>query len=391
MRLLPEPAKEPRQPAVRWPPMPLDDAQSDLTSHDDLAHNAVIAEAAGLVYIQEDDPGIRREKAGTGFDYVYPDGKPVKDASVIDRIRHLAIPPAYKDVWICTEPNGHIQATGRDERGRKQYRYHEHWREARDETKYARMAAFGRALPALRAQVDADLKKHGLPREKVVATVVRLLETTLIRVGNDQYAKENKSFGLTTMRSRHVRLQGSQVEFEFKGKSGVKHKTGVQDRRLARIVKSIQELPGQRLFQYLDEEGQRHAVDSHDVNAYLHAVTGEAFTAKDFRTWAGTVAAAKALAMQPQPSSEREAKQAVTLCVKATAGLLGNTPAVCRSSYIHPGVLKAFSEQRLPPNFAEMEGDEYEAAVLDFLDALSQEVEAETGLTAKQQVKASAP
>ena len=371
--------------------MPLDDAQADPPPPADPLQNEAIAEAAGLVYVHEDDPGIRREKAGTGFDYYYPNGRPVKDPAVIDRIRHLAIPPAYKDVWISTEPNGHIQATGRDERGRKQYRYHEHWREARDETKYARMAAFGRALPNLRAQVDADLKKRGLPREKVVATVVRLLESTLIRVGNDQYAKENKSFGLTTMRHRHVHFHGSEVEFEFKGKSGVKHKTGVQDRRLARIVKSIQELPGQRLFQYLDDEGHRHAVDSHDVNAYLHAVTGEQFTAKDFRTWAGTVAAAKALAMQPPPSSQREAKQAVTLCVKATAGLLGNTPAVCRSAYIHPGVLKAFSEQRLPPGFAEMEGEDYEAAVLDFLDALSQDVEAQTGLTPKEQVEASAP
>ncbi len=371
--------------------MPLDDAHANGDLQVEAAGNEAIAEAAGLIYVHEDDPGIRREACEGGFDYICPDGEPVKDPAVIERIRHLAIPPAYKDVWISTDPSGHIQATGRDERGRKQYRYHEHWREVRDETKYARMAAFGRALPGLRARVDADLKKRGLPREKVVAAVVRLLETTLIRIGNDQYARENKSFGLTTMRNRHVRFHGAQVEFEFRGKSGVKHKTALHDRRLARIVKSIQELRGQRLFQYLDEDGRRHAVDSYDVNAYLHEVTGVAFTAKDFRTWAATVAAAKALAMQPPPASEREAKKTVTLCVKATAGLLGNTPAVCRSSYIHPGVLKAFSEQRLPRDFAQMEGDEYEAAMLDFLDALSQEVEAETGLTPGEQVKASRP
>ena len=374
--------------------MALDDvhADEDLDCDDPPAdENAAVATAAGLIYVHEDDPGIRRDKSPMGFDYAYPDGKPVKTPAIIDRIRQLAIPPAYTQVWISVDANGHIQATGRDDRGRKQYRYHPHWREVRDETKYARMAAFGRALPALRARVDKELKRHGLPREKVIATVIRLLETTLIRVGNDQYAKENKSFGLTTMRSRHVHFHGAEVEFEFKGKSGVKHKTGLHDRRIASIVKSIQELHGQRLFQYLDDAGHRHAIDSHDVNAFLHEVTGEAFTAKDFRTWAGTVAAAKALAMQPPPGSEREAKKTVTLCVKATAGLLGNTPAVCRSSYIHPGVLKAFADRTLPADFAHMEGDAYEAAVLDFLDALTRDVEAQTGLTAKEQVEVSAP
>jgi DNA topoisomerase I len=253
------------------------------------------------------------------------------------------------------------------------------------------MAAFGRALPKLRERVEHDLAKRGLPREKVVATVVRLLETTMIRVGNDQYAKENKSFGLTTMRTRHLHLHGSDVEFEFKGKSGVQHKTRMHDRRLARVIKSIQELPGQRLFQYLDDEGARHAVESDDVNAYLREATGEHFTAKDFRTWAGTLAAAKALSMHPAPTNEREAKKTVTLCVKATAGLLGNTPAVCRSAYIHPAVVKAFVDRRLPEVFAETEGDAFEKEVLAFLDALSEEVEAETGRSPKAQLKASKP
>ena len=358
---------------------------------DDQTPNEAVAEAAGLIYVHEDDPGITRVKAATGFDYFDPNGRPVTDAKTLDRIRALAIPPAYADVWIAKSPRGHIQATGRDERGRKQYRYHELWSAARAQTKFARMAAFGRALPSLRDRVDHDLQKRGLPREKVVATVVRLLETTLIRVGNDEYAKENKSFGLTTLRARHLRLHGSEVEFEFKGKSGVQHRCAVHDRRLARVIKSIQELPGQRLFQYVDHDGVRHAVESHDINDYLREVTGEHFTAKDFRTWAGTLAAAKALSMYPAPQTEREAKKTVTLCVKATAGLLGNTPAVCRSAYIHPEVLRAFVDQRLPRAFAEVDGSEFEDAVLKWLDALADEVEAETGQSKAAQIEASKP
>ena len=358
---------------------------------DDESSNAEVAEGAGLLYVHDDDKGITRVKAGTGFDYVDPKGRPITDEKTIDRIRKLAIPPAYQDGWISRSARGHIQATGRDERGRKQYRYHEKWSEARAETKFARMAAFGRALPHLRDRVDHDLKKHGLPREKVVATVVRLLETTMIRVGNDQYAKENKSFGLTTLRGRHLHLHGADVEFEFKGKSGVQHKTKLHDRRLARVIKSIQELPGQRLFQYVDAGGQRHAVESHDINDYLREATGEHFTAKDFRTWAGTLAAAKALSMHPAPHNEREAKKTVTLCVKATAGLLGNTPAVCRSAYIHPAVVRAFIDRRLPEVFSETEGADFEAEVLVFLDALSEEVEAETGKSPQAQLEASKP
>ena len=293
---------------------------------DEETPNEAVAKSAGLIYVHDDDPGLTRVKAGTGFDYVDAKDRTVTDEKTLDRIRALAIPPAYADVWICKSARGHIQATGRDERGRKQYRYHEVWSAARAQTKFARMAAFGRALPSLREHVDHDLKKHGLPREKVVATIVRLLELTLIRVGNDEYAKENKSFGLTTMRARHLHLHGAEVEFEFKGKSGVQHKTAVHDRRLARVVKSIQELPGQRLFQYVDHDGARHAVESDDVNAYLQDALGEHFTAKDFRTWAGTLAAAKALSMHPAPHTAREAKKTITLCVKATAGLLGNTP-----------------------------------------------------------------
>ncbi len=353
------------------------------------AENAAVAEAAGLTYADDSEPGFTRRKAGKGWSYRDLDGKPIKDAAVVERINKLAVPPAYTDVWICPDPDGHIQATGRDEKGRKQYRYHARWAEVRAETKYARMAAFGRALPAIRERVDHDLAKRGLPKEKVVAAVVRLLEKTLIRVGNDEYAKTNKSYGLTTMRDRHVHFDGAKVEFEFKGKSGVKHKTAIHDRRLSRVVKQCQDVPGQHLFQYYDEDGKHQGVESADVNAYLQEITGEHFTAKDFRTWAGTVSAAKALSLQDPPETERQAKAAVTLCVKATAGLLGNTPSVCRSAYIHPEVLKAFQEHKLPATFATAEGDAYEAEVLAFLDALAEEVQAETGLSKAEQVEIS--
>lgn len=333
--------------------------------------NLVVAEHAGLTYGADDQPGIRRVGSARGVDYVGPDGKPVRDEAALERIRKLVIPPAYTDVWINPDPQGHIQATGRDQRGRKQYRYHPRWREVRDESKFTRMAAFGRALPAIRARVEGDLRKRELCREKVLAAVVRLMELTLIRVGNDEYARTNKSFGLTTLRDRHVRFEGEQVKFAFKGKSGVEHQTSVRDRRLARIVRACQEVPGQRLFQYYDAEGARHAVGSADVNAYIREAAGEDFSAKDFRTWAGTIAAAKALAMQDPPESETAAKRAITFCVKATAGLLGNTPAVCRAAYIHPEVLKAFADKRLPGAFKSAERADYEAAVLKFLDALA--------------------
>jgi DNA topoisomerase-1 len=332
----------------------------------------VFAAHAGLTYVHDDDAGIsRRGKGPHGFHYVRPDGSEVKDAATLDRIRHLAIPPAYTDVWISPDPDGHIQATGRDDRGRKQYRYHVRWSATRDEGKFGRMAAFGRALPKIRARVDADLAKRALSHDRVTALVVRLLELTLIRVGNDEYAKTNKHFGLTTLRSKHAKVHGASVKFEFTGKSGVKHATGLRDRRLARVIKQVHDLPGQRLFQWVDEDGQRHAIGSSDVNAYLRDITGQRFTAKDFRTWAGTLAAAKALALQPRPTSQAEAKRAVNLCIKATAGLLGNTPAVCRKAYVHPEVLKAFSEETLPPAFAKADGERFEKAVLRFLDKLA--------------------
>ena len=341
----------------------------------DMPANVAAAEQAGLHYAHEGDPGIRRRRAGKGFSYTDVDGAVIRDKAVLDRIRKLAIPPAYTDVWISPDPLGHIQAMGRDAKGRKQYRYHERWRSTRDEAKFSRMAAFGRALPALRARVDSDLRRHALTHEKVVATVVRLLELTLIRVGNDEYVRQNKSFGLTTLRNRHVTIEGKTVIFEFTGKSGVHRQLGLGDRRLARIMRSLQEMPGQRLFQYVDEDGRRRPVGSADVNAYLRDAMGEHFTAKDFRTWAGTLAAGKALAMHPSPTGERESRRLVTLCVKETAGLLGNTPAVCRSAYIHPAVLDAFGTGRLPPCFAEAEGEAYEQAILAFLDALAAQTE----------------
>ncbi len=337
--------------------------------------NAAVAKAAGLHYGHEDDLTIRREGKPPLFRYLDIDGHEIRDETTLERIRSLAIPPAYADVRIAADPRLHLQLVGRDARGRKQYRYHPKWRAARDEGKFARMAAFGKALPAIRMRVEADLRKRELTREKVLATVVRLLELTLIRVGNDQYAKENKSFGLTTLRNRHVKSEGAAVVFEFKGKSGIKHRTGVKDRRLTRVIRALQDLPGQRLFQYVDEGGGRHAIGSHDVNGYLQAISGEDFTAKDFRTWAGTIAAAKALAMQPKPENRTQARRATSLCIKATAGLLGNTPAVCRKAYIHPAVLDAFAAANLPKRFAELEGDAYEAAVLRFLKTLAAETQ----------------
>jgi DNA topoisomerase-1 len=253
------------------------------------------AEAAGLTSVNDNEPGITRVKKGEGFAYVDARGKAITDAATLDRIAKLVLPPAWTDVWISADPNGHIQATARDQRGRKQYKYHPKWREQRDETKYARMAAFGRALPRLRKRVEADLSARGLTREKVLAAVVRVMEMTLIRVGNDEYARQNKSFGLTTLRDRHVKFQGSSAVFEFTGKSGKTHRTGIRDRRLSRIIKACQDVPGQRLFQYIDADGARHGVTSTDVNAYIREATGGDFTAKDFRTWAGTLDCARRL------------------------------------------------------------------------------------------------
>lgn len=322
---------------------------------------------AGLIYVNDGDPGIARLRGKTGFSYRDAKGAVIRDEKTLDRIRKLVLPPAWTDVWICASARGHIQATGRDQRGRKQYRYHDRWRQVRDSHKYDRLLAFGHALPRLRKQVEADLARRGLPREKVLAAVVRLMELTLIRVGNEEYAKTNRSFGLTTLRDRHAKVTTHGAMFEFRGKSGKVHQTGFRDRRLARVVKACQDLPGQRLFQYEDDEGRRHAVESADVNAYIRAAMGEDFSAKDFRTWAGTVSATRALLSLPECASASAAKKNVTTCIKAVAGILGNTPAVCRSSYIHPVVLSAYEQGTLPLKGAG-NGRTFELAVLKFLE-----------------------
>ena len=300
------------------------------------------ARLAGLRYIGAPGDGISRRRSGRGFSYRDAVGRRVTELDTLRRIRALAIPPAWTDVWICPSPNGHVQAFGRDARGRKQYRYHARWRETRDENKYARMLAFARVLPRIRAQVERDLARAGLPREKVLATLVRLLETTLIRIGNEAYRRANGSFGLITLCDRHVDVIGSQVRFSFRGKAGKEHVIDVRDPRMARIVRRLLELPGRAVFQYLDEAGERRTIDSSDVNAYLAEITGEDFTAKDFRTWAGTVLAARALDEVREFTSAREAKRNIVRAVERVAARLGNTPAICRRSYVHPEVLQAY-------------------------------------------------
>ena len=300
------------------------------------------ARQAGLTYVTEGRPGLTRRRAGRGFVYRDAEGRRVRAGATLARIRALAIPPAWNEVWIAPSPHGHIQALGRDARGRKQYRYHDRWREVRDATKYTRMLAFARALPRIRARLRTDLARPGLPRDKVLATVVRLLETTLIRVGNEAYARTNRSFGLTTMRDRHVRVRGATLRFHFRGKGGKEHAVDVRDPRLARIVRRCQDLPGQELFQYIDDDGRRQSLDSADVNAYLRAIAGEEFTAKDFRTWAGTVLAALALAEVASFASKREARRNITRAVESVAARLGNTPTISRKCYVHPAVIEAY-------------------------------------------------
>jgi DNA topoisomerase-1 len=303
---------------------------------------ATAAKVAGLRYVSDQMPGIRRERHGDAFAYIAPDGSALRDEAELRRIRALVIPPAWTDVWICPVASGHMQVTARDARGRKQYRYHPRWRAVRDETKYERMLSFAAALPRIRAATDRDLALSDLPREKVLATVVRLLEATLIRVGNEEYARDNNSFGLTTMRDRHAKVDGGGVKFRFRGKSGKEHSVGVRDRRLARIVKKSQDLPGQELFQYVDAAGERHSIGSADVNTYLREISGEEFTAKDFRTWAGTVLAALALREFEAFDSEAQAKRNIVRAIESVAERLGNTPAVCRKCYVHPAVLDAY-------------------------------------------------
>ena len=302
------------------------------------------AKQAQLRYGDDSAPGITRHKARNGFDYRLPDSAVVRDIDTLKRIRSLAIPPAWTNVWICLHSNGHLQATGRDARGRKQYRYHSRWREVRDEAKYNKLLIFTQVLPQLRARVEEDLKRPGLQRERVLAAIVRLMELTFFRVGNSEYAKANESFGLTTLRDRHVAIEGSRIHISFRGKSGKHHETDINDRRLARIVKSCRDLPGYELFQYMDAEGQRHTVGSAEVNEYLREITGEEITAKDFRTWAGTQLAAEALREFEAFDSEAERKRAVVRAVEKVAKHLGNTPTICRRCYIHPTVLEGYFE-----------------------------------------------
>ena len=335
------------------------------------------AEEAGLRYVSDDRAGFTRKAKGDDFEYFDTAGKLITDEKKLLRIKRLAIPPAYTDVWICPTANGHIQATGRDARGRKQYRYHEKWREARDETKYDRMLIFGAALPKIRKRVEADLALPGLPKNKILATIVSLMERTFIRVGNEEYARQNNSYGLTTMRNRHVDVKGAKVRFKFRGKSGVEQDATVHDRRLARIVKKLQDLPGQELFGYLDDDGTVHDVSSQDVNDYLREITGEDFSAKDFRTWAGTVLAAVALNALDAFETKKEAKQNIKHAITAVSKILGNSPAVCRKCYVHPAVLETYlsgnmieglrrkTEQALAQNLPDLRS--VEAAVMTFL------------------------
>lgn len=302
------------------------------------------ATEAGLRYVLDSSPGISRHRAGKGFYYRTSKGEKVTDERTLKRIRSLAIPPAWNEVWIAPSPNAHLQATGRDAKGRKQYRYHARWAEIRDQTKYDHIIEFAKCLPAIRARVDQDLSKPGLPKEKVLAALVKLLETTLIRVGNDQYAKENKSYGLTTMRDRHADIHGSTITFSFTGKSGIDHEIELSNRRLANIVRRCQELPGQQLFQYLDEDGVRQSVDSADVNEYLKEISGHNFTAKDFRTWAGTRLAAEALAGFEISPDESTSTSNIVAAIETVSKQLGNTPAICRKCYVHPDIIKAYME-----------------------------------------------
>jgi len=335
------------------------------------------AKAAQLRYVSDDRPGIRRREAGEGFTYVKADGETVSDEATRARIKALAIPPAWTDVWICPIAHGHLQASGRDAKGRKQYRYHSRWRKVRDENKYSRMAAFGAALPRIRGKVDEHLALPGLEKHKVLAIVVRLLETTFIRVGNEEYARTNKSYGLTTLQDKHVQINGAKIRFRFRGKSGKDHQIKLTSRKLAGLVKRCRDLPGQDLFQYLNASGEPQSIDSGDVNEYLREISDEDFTAKDFRTWAGTLLAARCLAAAESFESAAAAKSACVSAVACVAEQLGNTPAICRKCYIHPALLAAFESgdlfalwQKLGKSTGKGTGlNEEEQALLRFLNA----------------------
>ena len=341
---------------------------------------AEAAEDAGLRYVSDDQPGYSRKAKGDDFEYFDTEGKLVRDEQRLLRIARLAIPPAWTDVWICPSANGHIQGTGRDARGRKQYLYHERWREVRDENKYDRILLFAETLPKIRKRVEKDLGLPDLPRNKILATVVQLLERTFIRVGNQEYARENKSFGLTTMQDRHVDVKGSKLRFRFRGKSGRKHEVDLTDKRIAKTILKLQDLPGQDLFQYVDENGEARELTSQDVNDYLREITGEDFTAKDFRTWAGTVLAGIALNAIGAFETKKQAKANIKDAISAVAKILGNTPAICRKCYVHPAVLETYldgnsieglkqkTEEALEKEDVDLRSDE--AAILKFLRAL---------------------
>lgn len=332
------------------------------------------ARSAGLRYVSNQSTGIRRYRSPDGFRYEDRLGKTITDESVLARIKSLAIPPAWEEVWICPYANGHLQATGRDARGRKQYRYHSKWREVRDEVKYERMIKFGQMLPAIREKIAHDLGLPGLPRQKVLAAVVRMLDLTGVRIGNEEYARENRSFGLTTLQDRHVRIEGTQVELRFRGKSKVYHTLKIRDRRMANVIKRMRDLPGQELFQYLDEHGNPHTIESNDVNDYLRVITGEDYTAKDFRTWTGTMLATLLLLELAHYGSKSEAKKNVDQAVRLVADRLGNTPRICKTCYIHPAVFETYLDtdkwQRWQACLSQHAQQQRcaEEIVLDFLD-----------------------
>lgn len=338
-----------------------------------------MARSSTLRYVDDSVPGLRRERRGKGFVYQRADGRQVRDPKTLARIRSLVIPPAWTEVWICPDPRGHMQATGRDARGRKQYRYHPQWRQQQEEVKYDRVLAFGKVLPRIRRATERDLRSPKLSRKKVLAVIVQLLERTLMRVGNEEYARSNKSYGLSTLRDRHVRVRGAKIQLQFKGKSGKHHTLEVHDSRLAKLVKACQDIPGQELFQYIDENGIAHDVRSTDVNEYLREISGENCTAKDFRTFAGTVLAALALQELESFDSQAQAKRNLTQAVERVAKQLGNTPTICRKCYVHPAVfdsyldgsllqtLKSRTEARIKRGFSGLKKEE--AAVLAFLQA----------------------
>lgn len=315
---------------------------------------AALAEAADLVYVSDSQPGFQRRRVGRGFTYIDPTGHVVRESALRDRFQALAIPPAWREVWICPDPDAHLLVTGRDEAGRKQYIYHPRWSTMRNLAKYDRLRLFGETLPTLREQVQAHLRQRTLTCEKVTALVINLLEETLIRIGNEAYARQNESYGLTTLQDDHVAVNGAAVVFEFRGKSGKDHEIVLKDRRLARLVQACQELPGQQLFQYLDDNGTVCGLTSTQVNAYLRQVTGCDFTAKDFRTWGGTVTAARLLHEVGPSSTQKEAEQQIVQMIKGVAERLGNTPAVCRQHYIHPAILESYRAGQLSAIYADI-------------------------------------